>query len=126
MVTKCPVCKSSRIRRGYRSTPFWSKVIFLFNLLCDNCNWEFAGFALPWTIPSKTTKRSKVKNVNSEAVERNPISDVPEGELNEEQVSLNAINESEDKIVSESKTDIDKSPRKNLKKKIKHRRLSES
>lgn len=57
---KCPVCKSSRIRRGYRPTPLWSKMIFRFNLLCDGCNLEFTGFALPWMIPKKTGKKSKV------------------------------------------------------------------
>jgi hypothetical protein len=36
-----------------------------FNLLCDNCNWEFAGFALPWTIPTKPTKKTKHKRTRS-------------------------------------------------------------
>ena len=57
---KCPRCASSRIRRGYRPTPFWSKMIFRYYLLCDHCNWEFAGFAVPGTVSSKPTKKRKI------------------------------------------------------------------
>ena len=56
---KCPRCNSSRIRRGYRPTPLWSKLIFRYNLLCDNCNWEFKGFAIPGTVQTKPTKKIK-------------------------------------------------------------------
>ena len=56
---KCPKCLSNRVRRGYRPTPFWSKILFRYNLLCDNCNWEFTGFAVPGTVTSKPTKRTK-------------------------------------------------------------------
>lgn len=55
----CPKCFSSRVRRGYRPTPLWSKILFRYNLLCDNCNWEFTGFAVPGTVTSKPTKRTK-------------------------------------------------------------------
>lgn len=55
----CPKCKSKRIRRGYRQTPLWSKILFRFNLLCDGCNWEFMGFAVPGTISAKPTKKRK-------------------------------------------------------------------
>ena len=55
----CPRCGSKRIRRGYRPTSFFSKLIFRYNLLCDSCNWEFKGFAVPFTVTSKPTKRSK-------------------------------------------------------------------
>ena len=58
---RCPVCQSSRIRRGYRPTPFWAKILFRYNLLCDNCNWEFMGFALPGFISTKQTKSSRDK-----------------------------------------------------------------
>lgn len=56
---RCPRCGSSRIRRGYRPTPIWSKVLFCFNLLCDGCNWEFKGFAVPGTVSSKPNRRKK-------------------------------------------------------------------
>jgi hypothetical protein len=57
---KCPKCRSSRVRRGYRPTPFLVKCLFRFNLLCDTCNWEFVGFAVPGTLSSKSKKKKKV------------------------------------------------------------------
>lgn len=60
MVTqRCPRCASGRVRLGYRPTPIWSKVLFRYNLLCDNCNWEFTGFGLPGTVSTKPTKKPK-------------------------------------------------------------------
>ena len=56
---RCPKCSSNRVRRGYRPTPFLSKLIFRYNLLCDNCNWEFKGFAIPGTVSTKPTKKRK-------------------------------------------------------------------
>jgi len=61
---KCPKCLSNRVRRGYRPTPLWSKVLFRYNLLCDNCNWEFVGFAVPGTVSAKPTKNPKKKLTN--------------------------------------------------------------
>lgn len=54
---KCPRCESSRVRLGYRSTSLFKKLTFRYNLLCDECNWEFVGFAIPGTVSSKTKKR---------------------------------------------------------------------
>ncbi len=63
----CPKCSSNRIRRGYRPTPFWSKVLFRYNLLCDGCNWEFKGFAVPGTVSAKPKgKKHKAESVKSE------------------------------------------------------------
>lgn len=60
MVTqRCPRCASGRVRRGYRPTPIWSKILFRYILLCDNCNWEFTGFAIPGTVSTKPTKKKK-------------------------------------------------------------------
>ncbi len=56
---KCPRCSSQRIRRGYRPTSLFSKILFRYNLLCDNCNWEFKGFAVPGTVSTKPTKKRK-------------------------------------------------------------------
>ena len=56
---KCPRCNSKRIRRGYRPTSFFSKILFRYNLLCDNCNWEFKGFAVPGTVTYKPTRKQK-------------------------------------------------------------------
>ncbi|MCY7377440.1 MAG: hypothetical protein LH472_15880 [Pyrinomonadaceae bacterium] len=58
---KCPRCSSNRVRRGYRPTPLWSKLLFRYNLLCDNCNWEFKGFAIPGTVSSKPSKKRKIE-----------------------------------------------------------------
>jgi hypothetical protein len=33
-------------------------------LLCDNCNWEFVGFAVPGTVSAKPTKNPKKKQIN--------------------------------------------------------------
>jgi hypothetical protein len=59
---RCPRCASGRVRRGYRPTPIWSKILFRYYLLCDNCNWEFKGFAIPGTVSTKPTKRQKKTN----------------------------------------------------------------
>lgn len=67
---RCPKCRSNRIRRGYRPTPIWSKILFRFNLLCDGCNWEFAGFAVPGTVESKPNRKTK-KRKKSEEPETN-------------------------------------------------------
>ncbi len=58
---RCPRCSSSRIRRGYRPTPIWSKILFRYNLLCDGCNWEFKGFAVPGTVTSKPNRTKKIR-----------------------------------------------------------------
>ncbi len=62
----CPRCHSKRIRRGYRPTPLWSKILFRYNLLCDGCNWEFKGFAVPGTVSAKPTKRRKTDEMVEE------------------------------------------------------------
>jgi ribosomal protein L37AE/L43A len=60
---RCPKCNSHRVRRGYKPTPIWSKILFRYNLLCDNCNWEFVGFAVPGTVTAKP-KRSKGRSAS--------------------------------------------------------------
>lgn len=55
----CPKCSSNRVRRGYRHTPLWSKILFRYNLLCDACNWEFKGFAVPGTVTYKSKNRKR-------------------------------------------------------------------
>ncbi len=58
----CPRCTSNRVRRGYRKTSIFMKLVFRYHLLCDNCNWEFAGFAVPGTVSSKPRRKKKVKD----------------------------------------------------------------
>lgn len=72
----CPRCGSYRIRRGYRATPFWWKLFGRYNLLCNGCNWEFVGFALPGTVDSPTHRKRKKreetgKSESSETAENN-------------------------------------------------------
>jgi hypothetical protein len=52
---RCPKCKSSRVRRGYTDTPLLLRLIGVYNLLCDNCNLLFRGFAVPGTVPARGT-----------------------------------------------------------------------
>lgn len=54
---RCPKCKGDRIRQGYKPTPFLLKMVFIQNLLCNDCNWEFKGFAIPGTVSKKTKKK---------------------------------------------------------------------
>jgi len=54
---RCPKCRSSRVRRGYTDTPLLLRMIGVYNLLCDNCNLLFRGFALPGTVPARGTHR---------------------------------------------------------------------
>lgn len=37
----------------------WSKLIGRYNLLCDSCNLEFKGFAVPGTVDTHYRKRNK-------------------------------------------------------------------
>ncbi len=74
MITqKCPKCGSSRIRRGYRPTSVLSKLVFRYNLLCDTCNWEFTGFAIPIkTDTPESKKQDKVYSVSGKPGEIEP------------------------------------------------------
>ena len=98
---KCPRCASSRIRRGYRPTPLWLKVFFRYYLLCDSCNWEFTGFAVPGTVSAKPTRKSK----KSPAIEKNTFATNDESEAlsedNDEQAEL--FQESSSEKISEKK-----------------------
>lgn len=72
---KCPRCGSERVRRGYRTTSLFKKLTFRYNLLCDSCNWEFVGFAVPGTVSAKTKKKRKEPSLEpdnkSDFTERN-------------------------------------------------------
>lgn len=81
---KCPKCKSDRVRQGYRPTPAIMKLFFRYHLLCDACNWEFTGFAIPGTIRKKTKKRSNAEKTSS---------DIEKSELNLKHKEENIVNE---------------------------------
>lgn len=74
---RCPKCGSSRVRHGYTPTPIWSKVLFRYNLLCDGCNWEFKGFAVPGTVSTKPSRKPKRK------VEKHGADFISQAETNE-------------------------------------------
>lgn len=57
--SKCPRCGSERIRRGYRRSPLWWRILGRYYLLCNACNWEFAGWAIPGTVDAAATRRRK-------------------------------------------------------------------
>ena len=61
---KCPKCGSKRVRQGYRHTSIFLKLIFRYHLLCNNCNWEFVGFAIPGTLSNKTKSKKKYPDPN--------------------------------------------------------------
>lgn len=64
MTQNCPRCGSARIKRGYRPTKWWSAIVGRYYLLCDSCNWEFIGFALPGTVKGTSRKRVKTSAEN--------------------------------------------------------------
>lgn len=90
---KCPRCHSNRIRRGYRPTRFWSKLIFRYNLLCNACNWQFKGFAVPGTVTAKLPKKRKTQfKVEPSKETQNPQDSVEE-ETDEMENLENALEE---------------------------------
>ena len=58
---RCPKCGSTRLRRGYTDTPLLLRVIGVYELLCENCNLLFRGFALPGTVPARGRPRRRRK-----------------------------------------------------------------
>lgn len=89
---RCPKCQSNRIRRGYRPTPFWSKILCRYRLLCDNCNWEFIGFAVPGTVgiksPKKSKKTDKLSETLAESVEKNEQNLLEFGDPNKNKIKV--------------------------------------
>ena len=63
---RCPKCKSSHIRRGYKPTPLLLRMFGIYNLLCDHCNLLFKGFAVPGTVPKHSKKRRDRASVTSD------------------------------------------------------------
>ena len=59
---RCPKCKSSRIRRGYRPTLWVLRLFGIHNLLCDHCNLLFTGFAVPGTLRKHHKRKSPARH----------------------------------------------------------------
>ncbi len=58
---RCPKCRSSRIRKGYKPTPLIFRLVGIHYLLCNHCNLLFTGFAVPGTVgkPGKKDREHK-------------------------------------------------------------------
>lgn len=56
---RCPRCKSSRIQYGYNDAPLRLRLVGVNELLCNNCNLEFRGFALPGTLKREASSRAE-------------------------------------------------------------------
>lgn len=67
---RCPKCKSSRIRRGYKPTPFLLRMFGIYNLLCNHCNLLFTGFAVPGTVPKHSRKKRDNKPETADTSKR--------------------------------------------------------
>ena len=67
---RCPKCKSTRIRRGYRPTPWFMRMFGIYNLLCNHCNLLFRGFAVPGTVPIPGSRRKKEEKPEEEQIRR--------------------------------------------------------
>ncbi len=57
---RCPKCRSSHIRKGYKPTPLLFRLVGIHYLLCNHCNLLFTGFAVPGTVgrPNRKPHRS--------------------------------------------------------------------
>lgn len=55
---RCPRCRSSRVQRGYDDPPLLLRLFGIYEMLCNNCNFEFRSLAFPGTL-----KRSRDYNV---------------------------------------------------------------
>lgn len=44
-VQRCPKCHSTRVQRGFDDPPLILRLFFIYDLLCNNCDHEFRGFA---------------------------------------------------------------------------------
>lgn len=56
---KCPRCASARVQRNFGDAPFLLRALGINDLLCNNCNAEFRGFAPPGT--TRRSRRHKIE-----------------------------------------------------------------
>jgi hypothetical protein len=69
---KCPKCRSSRIRKGYKPTPLLFRLVGIHYLLCNHCNLLFTGFAVPGTVgrPNrKSHQRSGSEGIKAQSTD---------------------------------------------------------
>ena len=60
-VQHCPRCKSPRIQHGFNDSPLALRLIGIRELLCNNCNLEFRGVALPGAVGRTQSSRAEFK-----------------------------------------------------------------
>jgi len=66
---KCPKCRSSRIRKGYKPTPLLFRLVGTHYLLCNHCNLLFTGFAVPGTV-GRSNRKSPTRSDSEDTKER--------------------------------------------------------
>jgi hypothetical protein len=67
---RCPKCRSSRIRKGYKPTPLLFRLVGIHYLLCNHCNLLFTGFAVPGTV-GRSSRKPHARS-GSEGVKEQP------------------------------------------------------
>jgi hypothetical protein len=70
---RCPKCRSSRIRKGYKPTPLLFRLVGIHYLLCNHCNLLFTGFAVPGTV-GRPGRKSAERSGSGENKPRSPES----------------------------------------------------
>ncbi len=70
---RCPKCRSSRIRKGYKPTPWFFRIVGIHHLLCNHCNLLFTGFAVPGTV-GRSNKRNRRHDASP--AKQTPVSDL--------------------------------------------------
>jgi hypothetical protein len=74
------------------------KIAFTYNLLCDECNWEFLGFAIPGTVTKKTKKK---KHLHVDSPNNNAFDVVIEPNI-EDSLSFDAEDSEETKATDDT------------------------
>ncbi|MBC7798089.1 MAG: hypothetical protein H7Z37_14540 [Pyrinomonadaceae bacterium] len=98
----CPRCGSNRIRRGYMRPTILMHLVCRTYLLCDKCNWEFADFAIPGTVSTRSKKRRKNEAKNSASFASSGSSEqVGETEDVQAYEQLDAADETESSFTNE-------------------------
>jgi hypothetical protein len=70
---RCPRCRSSRIQHGFNDESVLWRLLCVRELLCNNCNLEFKGFALPGTL-QRTASVKEEAGVNRRRAPRFKVS----------------------------------------------------
>jgi hypothetical protein len=58
-VQGCPRCRSKRVQLGFNDPPLILRMLGFNEILCNNCNLEFKGFALPGAVKRMASTREE-------------------------------------------------------------------